>query len=183
MTVAAYLRIAPGYPLSVDEQRAAVAERAQREGLTLGRIYADGPGRGTAGRAALLRSVEERRVSTVVTASICRLGTTWPSLLRVLTVFAEARVSLLITDDGDPQKVDALLAAVPTLIAVRSALHREAAAVGRAKAKARGVTFGRPRISGIKAARAIEALNGGAGIREAGRRAGISPASVLRLSR
>jgi DNA invertase Pin-like site-specific DNA recombinase len=183
MTAVAYLRTAPGFPLSADEQRAAVSELARHAGLTLARTFADGPGRGSAGRAALLRGVEEGRVSTVVTASVCRLGTTWPSLLRVLAAIAEARVSLLIVNEVDQQRAEALLAAVPVLVGVRATLHREAAAVGRAKAKARGVKFGRPRISDAKIDRVREALDAGAGVREAARRAGVSPASVLRLSR
>lgn len=183
MTAVAYLRTAPGFPLSADEQRAAFGELARRNGLKLARTYADGPGRGSTGRAALLRGVEEGRVSTVVTASICRLGPTWPSLLRVLALIAEARVSLLVADEDDQQRVDALIRAVPTLVGARSALHREAAACGRAKAKARGVVFGRPRIAEAKIMRVREALDAGAGVREAARRAGVSPASVLRLCR
>ncbi len=182
MSTFGYIRPAPGFPLSADEQRAAVVELARREGLKLSRIYTDGPGRGTTGRAALLRSVEERRVSTVVTASICRLGTTWSGVLRFLTVIAEARIGLVIADTADQQRVESLLAAVPTLIDVRSTLHREAAATGRARAKARGVLFGRPRIPEAKINRVREALDAGASIREAGRRAGVSPATVVRVS-
>lgn len=178
-----YIRSAPGYPLSADEQRAAVVELARRKGLTLSRIYADGPGQGTAGRAALLRSVEDGRASTVLTPSPCRLATTWPSLLRVLFAIADARVSLLIAVEEEQQQVEALLSAAPVLLAVRSMMHREAAAVGRAKARAKGVQFGRPRISDAKIDRVRDALNAGAGVREAARRAGVSPASVLRFGR
>lgn len=182
MTVVAYLRAAPGFPLSADDQRAAVVGLALREGLTLGRIYADGPGRGTTGRAALLSTVEGGRVSAVVTASICRLGKTWPGLLRFLGAIADARVSLLIADEDGQQEVEALLAAVPTLIDVRSTLHREAAAAGRERARSKGVRFGRPRIAEAKIVRVREALEAGAGVREAARRAGVSPASVVRMS-
>jgi DNA invertase Pin-like site-specific DNA recombinase len=182
MTAIAYLRSAPGYPLSTAEQRAAVAELARRMGLMLSRIYADGPGRGTTGRAALLRTIEEGRVSTVVTPSICRLATTWPSLLRFLGAIAKARVSLLIAGDDGQQEVEAVLAAVPTLIDIRATLHREAAAVGRARARSKGVRFGRPRIAEAKIVRLREALEAGAGVREAARQAGVSPASVVRMS-
>lgn len=181
MITIGYIRPAPGFSLSANEQRAAVAELARRKELTLRRIYADSPGRRTTGRAALLRSMQDGRVSTVITASICSLATTLPSLLRVLTAIAEARVALLITDEDGQRHVDALLAAVPILNAARAGLHREAAAIGRARARSKGVQFGRPRISEAKVIRVREALDAGAGIREAARRAGVSPATVIRL--
>lgn len=183
MITIGYIRPSPGYLLSAHEQRAAIAELARREGLTLNRIYADGTDRDAAGLPALLRSIEEGRVSTVVTASICRLGATWPRLLRVLATMAGARVTVFVVDRASQHDAEALIRAVPAIVGVRSALHREAAAAGRARAKARGVRFGRPRIPDAKIARVREALETGVGVREAARRAGVSPASVLRVSR
>lgn len=182
LKAAGYIRLGPGYPLDAEAQEAAIRRMAEREGVTLGPILRDGPGRGLLGRDALLRGAGQG-IPAVIVTSACRLAPTFPGLLRVLTALrATGTRVLLAAPNGDAvATLDALMAGLPALEAAREATRREAVARGRERARARGVRFGRPPVPDAKAERARAALAEGVGVRAAARLAGVSPTTAHRI--
>ena len=69
----------------------------------------------------------------------------------------------------------------PDLEAARRAYIREAVMEDRAKARARGVQFGRPPVTTAKAQAVRDALARGLGVRAAARVAGVGVATASRI--
>ncbi|MBR0684176.1 recombinase family protein [Roseomonas eburnea] len=98
----------------------------------------------------------------------------------------DARIELLVhAEDPDDAVASgrALIAAAPHFEALGKAERRQRTLVSQAQATSAGRHIGRPPISSEKAERVIAALNEGAGVRAAGRRAGVSAASASRIAR
>ncbi len=178
MTSSAIL-LRDGFGMAAEAQRAVAVACAARHGLTVARIYTDDGRRPRHVRHALLRGAGVQ-FSTLVVASITVLGTTMPEVLGAAAVLQERGVRL-VAADGDEDAIAGLRAALPMLLEMQAALRHEAVLRGRARARKRGVQFGRPRLPEEKITRARNALAAGAGVRQAARLAGLSPASVVRL--
>lgn len=178
MTGAAIL-IRDAFGMPAEAQRAVTIACAARHGLNVARIYTDDGRRPRHVRQAMLKAAGVG-FDTLIIASIAALGRTMPEVLGAVAVLHERRVRL-VSVDLDGADLDALWAALPALLGVQAALSREAVLEGRARARKRGVRFGRPRLPEEKIARAREALAQGAGVRQAARLAAVSPASVIRL--
>jgi DNA invertase Pin-like site-specific DNA recombinase len=74
------------------------------------------------------------------------------------------------------------MAVLPMLLAAEARLRHEAVLTGKAKARSRGVKFGRPPVGMEELDRLKSALATGMGIRPAARAAGVSPATVMWVS-
>jgi hypothetical protein len=84
--------------------------------------------------------------------------------------------------DAESATSGALKAALPILLSADARLRQEAAMAGKAKARSKGVRFGRPPVGAEKLDRVKSALADGMGIRPAARAAGVSPATVMWVS-
>lgn len=180
-TVAAYLRDGPGCPADTDAQLAAVRSYAAQHGWTVGPIYRDACASRTRrpGRDALVRDGASKACMVVV-HSMAALGRTLPDLVRVLGGLAEMGIAVHALDAADAAS-GALMAALPALMAADARLRQEAVLTGKAKARSKGVRFGRPPVKPEKLDRVRSALATGMGIRPTARAAGVSPATVLRV--
>jgi hypothetical protein len=97
-----------------------------------------------------------------------------------VAVLAEAEASgsvVLVADAGGAARP--IVAA--DLEAARRAYIREAVMEGRAKARARGVEFGRPRVVAAKVQAVRDALARGLGVRAAARVSGVGVATASRI--
>lgn len=121
-----------------------------------------------------------RPFGALVVPAIAALGRKQGDVVAALAAI-HARGIRLIAADAEEAEVAAMLAAAPLLVALRERMTQDALRAGRDRALQRGVRFGRPRLPEERVARVRAALERGAGVREAARAAGVSPASVIRL--
>lgn len=182
--IIAYIRGAPGYRMSAEEQGALVRAYAARHGLHIDRIVVERHGRRLLMLDHVIARLADHGGGTLLVTSLCRLAVTLPGLLRVLTRLRDAAVAVRVAKTGehDAESVRALMLGLHALQEARKSMHGEAAAVGRARARARGVVLGRPRTPLHKVRTVKVALAEGHGVRATARRAGVSPATVLRIA-
>jgi DNA invertase Pin-like site-specific DNA recombinase len=178
MSAVAYLRAVRGSD-DLDEQRAAVTAWAMASGITITDVYRDGPRRGTAGRAALLREVDAGRVRHVIVARPCRLAPTLHAVLSLLHRLDEAGVSVVAANA--PEAFATLLAGFDALAAVRAGQHKDAVAAGLERARREGTSAGRPPVEPERIGRVRDALLVGASVRQAARAGGIGVATAFRI--
>jgi DNA invertase Pin-like site-specific DNA recombinase len=143
-------------------REAAMSARQRRAGLPM--------------RALLLTRLNRTR-PTILVADVSVLGRSLPDLVAVLAEVESRRATVLVADDvGDARPV-----AAADLEAARRAYIREAVMEGRAKARARGVEFGRPRVVAAKVQVVRAALAKGMGVRAAARAGGVGVATATRI--
>jgi DNA invertase Pin-like site-specific DNA recombinase len=127
-------------------------------------------------RAALLRRLTDEG-GTVLVADLAVLARSLPDLVTVLAKMEAGGATVLVADEyGAARSVTA-----SDLEAARRAYVREAVAEGRAKARARGVRFGRPTTSATKAQAVRDAIARGLGVRAAARVGGVGVATASRI--
>jgi DNA invertase Pin-like site-specific DNA recombinase len=135
------------------------------------------------GLTALLHGIKSGNYDAVLVESLNLIGYDLAALVSVLTAMRVANVRLITrleavgTGEGGGGLLDA---------EERFADHLrfgkpERILAGQLRARQMGVKFGRPSIPAKKVARVLVLLETGTGVREAGRLAGISPTSVLRI--
>jgi DNA invertase Pin-like site-specific DNA recombinase len=113
----------------------------------------------------------------VLVADAVVLGRSLHDLVAVLAEMERRGATVLVMDGGGIARP--ITAAY--LEAARRAYAREAVMEGRAKAKARGVQFGRPRVVAAKVQTVQEALASGLGVRAAARVGGVGVATASRI--
>jgi DNA invertase Pin-like site-specific DNA recombinase len=114
---------------------------------------------------------------TILVADLAVLARNLPDLVTVLAEVEANGAPVLVADEyGAPRSLTAA-----DLEAARRAYVREAVAEGRAKARARGVRFGRPTTSATKAQAVRDAFATGLGVRAAARVAGVGVATASRI--
>ena len=182
-TAIAYVRSSPGFPLDAQQQEATIRVYAAKLGIGTIRFVRDDGRHRLRGRDAMLHTLGCGGANVLLVASPCRLSSDLPNLIRRLAAIREAGARVIIAND-DPTTtttLDALIAGLPALMAIRKGMHREKAAAGRERARARGVRLGRPPVPAEKVERVRIALADGLGIRPTAKLAGVSPATVIRL--
>jgi hypothetical protein len=152
-----YVRPCAALPLDPTEQERRIRQAAEAMALTCDAVLREKAmsarqrRAGLPMRAALLRRLDQRQ-STIVVADAAVLGRSLPDLVAVLAE-AEARgATVRVAGEGGIARP----VAAADLEAARRAYIREAVMEGRAKARARGVEFGRPRIVAAK----VQAVRG-----------------------
>jgi len=191
MTVTAiYARSSHDCPLSAEDQIESLKAIAADRGLMVSKIFSDRPmpvrkGRDRRpGEDMLLDIIKRGGVQKVLIWSIDRLGRTLVELVSFMEMCRSAGVSVYLHE----QKLDTAGSNGMSLFDLTGmmAFHlrqsrRDKILRGQAAARSASVRFGRPPIPTVNVEKAKQLLAAGTGVREAGRLAGISPASVSRL--
>ncbi|MGK7869662.1 recombinase family protein, partial [Falsiroseomonas sp. E2-1-a20] len=165
-----YTRPSAASPLDAAEQERRIRLAAEATGLTCGVAFREGVMSTRQRRVSLpVRSALLRRLTdeggTVLVADLAVLARSLPDLVTALAKAEASGATVLLADEsGAARSVTA-----SDLEAARRAYVREAVAEGRAKARARGVRFGRPRTSATKAQAVRDAIARGLGVRAAAR--------------
>jgi DNA invertase Pin-like site-specific DNA recombinase len=187
---AIYARSSPDCPHSADEQVDQLRSVAERNGWTIVRVFADQStitkkGRERrSGEATLRNAIRHREFEKVLVRSVDRLG---QSIIDLVGFIEECRVNDVSIYEHE-QNLDTSASNGLSLFDFSGMLvhylrqsRRERIMRGQAAARALNVRFGRPPISAARIEKAKNFLAVGKGVREAGRLAGISAASVSRL--
>jgi DNA invertase Pin-like site-specific DNA recombinase len=191
MTVAViYARTSPDCPVSAEEQIARLKAVATENGWIVAGVFSDRPMPVRKGRErrpgedGLLNIVKGGGVQKVLLWSIDRIGRTLVELVSFMEVCRSAGVSVYLAD----REIDTANSNGLSLFDLTGmmAFHlrqsrRDRILRGQAAARSASVRFGRPPIPLSKVDKAKQLLASGRGVREVGRLAGISAASVSRL--
>jgi hypothetical protein len=177
-----YIRPSTASPLDAAEQERRIQLAVDALSLIFGAILREKPmtarqrRAGLPMRAALLRRLGDAG-GTVLVADLAVLGRSLPDLVAVLAAAEGHGTAVLVADEcGHASPVIAA-----DLEAARRAYIREAVMEGRAKARARGVEFGRPRVVAAKVQAVRDALARGLGVRAAARVGGVGVATASRI--
>jgi DNA invertase Pin-like site-specific DNA recombinase len=127
-------------------------------------------------RAVLLTRLNRSR-GTILVADAAVLGRSLPDLVATLADAESRGATVLVAEESG--RARSIIAA--DLEAARRAYIREAVREGRAKARARGVKFGRPRVVAAKVQAVRAALARGLGIRAAARAGDVGVATASRI--
>jgi DNA invertase Pin-like site-specific DNA recombinase len=135
--------------------------------------------------AALLRGVEAGAYDAVIVHSINLIGRSLPELVGFLSTLKVANFRLIAhthgIDTAEPAGAPGLLDVGVLLAGYLRFQRRERVLAGQERARQHGVRIGRPPVPQNRRRKVREALDGGAGIREAARLSGTSPQTVLRV--
>ncbi len=177
---------------TVENQIRILTEVAERAGWTIVRVFEDAGISGAKGRDqrpgydALLKAVHRREVDIVAAYAVDRLGRSLTDLVAFLGDIQARGCDLYLHQ----QSVDTSTPSGRMLfqmLAVFSEFERELirsrVRAGLARARAKGIAFGRPSLSPDRVARVEEALKDGQSIRAVAKTTGTSTASVQRIKR
>jgi DNA invertase Pin-like site-specific DNA recombinase len=176
--VAIFVRESPGHDLSGAEQEAILRDLCARRGWTVSIVYRQRASArdGRAVRDAMLGNAGTR-FHRIVACSLCRIGRSLPELMATLVALRERGVSVMTAEadgfDAAPVMDATAVLPLPALEAARRSWHRERVVAGKARARARGVVFGRPRVPETKIQKVRDALKAGLGIRPTARIGGV----------
>lgn len=186
-----YLRVSTDQQTTENQLRI-LTEVAQRSGWTIVRVFEDAGISGAKGRDqrpgydALLKAVHRREVDIVAAYAVDRLGRSLTDLVAFLGDIQARGCDLYLHQ----QSVDTSTPSGRMLfqmLAVFSEFERELVRsrvrAGLARARAKGVQFGRPSLSPDRVARVEQALRDGLSIRGVAKSTGTSTASVQRIKR
>lgn len=184
-----YLRVSTDQQ-TTENQRRILMEVAERSGWTVVEVFEDQGISGAKGRDkrpafdALLKAVHRRQIDMVAAFAVDRLGRSLPDLVAFLSDIQASGCDLYLHQ----QAVDTSTASGRMLfqmLAVFSEFERAIITsrinAGLARARARGVTFGRPNLSLKVRQKVQKALADGHSIREVAKVTGVSSASVGRI--
>jgi DNA invertase Pin-like site-specific DNA recombinase len=184
-----YLRVSTDQQTTENQLRI-LTEVAQRSGWTIVRVFEDAGISGAKGRDqrpgydALLKAVHRREVDIVAAYAVDRLGRSLTDLVAFLGDIQARGCDLYLHQ----QSVDTSTPSGRMLfqmLAVFSEFERELVRsrvrAGLARARAKGVQFGRPSLSPDRVARVEQALRDGLSIRGVAKSTGTSTASVQRI--
>lgn len=175
---------------TVENQVRILTEVAQRSGWTIVRVFEDQGISGAKGRDqrpgfdALLKAIHRREIDICASYAVDRLGRSLSDLVAFLSDIQARGCDLYLHQ----QSVDTSTPSGRMLfqmLAVFSEFERELirgrVRAGVARARAKGVRFGRPSLSLNHVARVEKALKDGLSIRAVARATGTSTASVQRI--
>lgn len=175
---------------TVENQIRILTEVAERSGWTIVRVFEDQAISGAKGRDqrpgydALLKAIYRREIDIVGAYAVDRLGRSLSDLVAFLSDIQARGCDLYLHQ----QSVDTSTPSGRMLfqmLAVFSEFERELirgrVRAGLARARAKGVQFGRPSLSPDRVARVEKALRDGLSIRAVAKSTGTSTASVQRI--
>jgi DNA invertase Pin-like site-specific DNA recombinase len=191
--VALYLRVSTGEQTTRNQRRELEAA-AKRHGWHVVAVFEDAGISGAKGRKdrpgldAMLKAVVRREMDMVMAWSVDRLGRSLVDLLDTLKELHAKSVDLYLHQQGLDTSTPsgrAMFQMMGVFSEFERAMAVERVKAGLARAKAEGVTLGRPkleqRVPG-KAAKVKEMRAAGIGIRRIARELGVGVGTVLRLS-
>ena len=188
--VAVYARSSPDCLLSIEDQVKRLSSIASEHGWTVGGVFTDRPLAARTGldrrpgEVGLIEAIRSDRIDKALLWSIDRIGKSLIELVGFMETCRAAGVGLYCHEQGlDTESSNGMsLFDVAAMMALHlRQCRRDRILRGQAAARALSIRFGRPPIPQSKLEKAKQELANGRGVREAGRLAGISAASVSRL--
>ena len=188
-TVALYLRVSTDGQ-SVENQRLALQEAAVRHRW---RVVADFVDRGISGAKGrdqrpgfdrLLKGIARREFDVVAAWSVDRLGRSLQDLIAFLGEMHAKEVDLYLHQQGLDTSTPAgkaLFQMLGVFGEFERAMIRERVNAGLARARAKGIQLGRPRISSEIEAAIRAGLAAGMGIRKVAAQVGVGTSTVQRV--
>lgn len=186
-----YLRVSTDQQ-TTENQRRILMEVAERSGWTVVEMFEDQGVSGAKGRDkrpafdALLKAIHRREIDMVAAFAVDRLGRSLPDLVSFLSDIQASGCDLYLHQ----QAVDTSTASGRMLFQMLAVFAEFEKSIitsrinaGLARARARGVTFGRPNLSLKVRQKVQKALGDGHSIREVAKITGVSSASVGRIKR
>jgi DNA invertase Pin-like site-specific DNA recombinase len=183
--VAFYLRVSTGDgQQTIDNQRRALDEIAERAGWEIVEVYADEIS-GTKGRERrlafdrMLKAAVHRKFDMIAAWSVDRLGRSLQDLVAFLGELKGAGVDLFLHQqalDTSTPSGRALFQMLGVFAEFEAAMIRERTRAGLVRARAQGKRLGRPPITRTVSAAVLRSLAAGVSVRKAARlhRVGIS---------
>lgn len=188
---ALYLRVSTG-DQTTENQRLALEAVADQRGWTITDVYDDAGISGSKGRGQrpgldrMLRGATRGRFDVVLTWSLDRLGRSLADLMDTLRELEGVGVDLVLHQ----QAIDTTTPAGRMFFQVTGAfaefereMIRSRVNAGLARAKAKGVRLGRPKIGTATEAMIAERLRAGDGILKVARVLGVGSGTVQRVRR
>jgi len=186
-----YLRVSTDQQ-TVENQRQALQEVADRSGWSVVHIFADEGISGAKGRDkrpgfdALLKAIARKEIDLVAAWSVDRLGRSLSDLVGFLGDIQDKGCDLYLhvqaLDSSTPS--GRLLFGMVALFAEHErAMIRSRVQAGCDRARAKGVRFGRPPMPVYRLERVKKALLDGQSIRQAAKATGVSTATVQKVKR
>jgi DNA invertase Pin-like site-specific DNA recombinase len=174
--VAIYLRVSTGDGQTVENQRQALDEVAERAGWRVVEIYADEGISGTKGRERrpgfdhMLRAATQRKFDMIAAWSVDRLGRSLQDLVSFLSELKAAGVDLFLHQqalDTSSPSGRALFQMLGVFAEFEAAMIRERTCAGLARARAQGKRLGRPPVRQGVASAVRRSLAAGVSVRKA----------------
>jgi DNA invertase Pin-like site-specific DNA recombinase len=184
-----YLRVSSDTQ-TVENQLLVLTEVAERSGWTIVHTFADEGISGAKGRDkrpgydALLKAVARREVDIVAAWSVDRLGRSLPDLVGFLSDIQARGCDLYLHQqaiDTSTPSGRMLFQMLGVFAEFERAIITSRIVAGQARAKAKGVKFGRPPVAPIRIDRVRKALAEGKSIRVVAKSTGVSTATVQRV--
>lgn len=189
MRAAVYLRVSTGDQTTENQARELEAAAAAR-GWQVVATYSDAGVSGAKGRDArpqldaMLKDAVRRRFDVVMVWAVDRLGRSLPDLVGSMQELRGAKVDLFMLQQGIDTTTPAGKAMFG-MLGVFSEFEREMTVArvnaGLARAKAAGVTLGRPKVSAGTEAAIRARLEAGEGIVKVGKALGVGTSTVQRV--
>jgi len=191
--VAFYLRVSTGDgQQTIENQRRALDEIAQRAGWDVVEIYADEIS-GTKGRERrpafdrMLKAAVHRKFDMIAAWSVDRLGRSLQDLVGFLGELKSASVDLFLHQqalDTSTPSGRALFQMLGVFAEFEAAMIRERTRAGLARARAQGKRLGRPPLTSAVSTAVLSSLGDGVSIRKAARlhRLGVSTVQRIKAS-
>ena len=186
-----YLRVSTDQQ-TTENQRRILMEVAERSGWTVVEVFEDAGFSGAKGRDkrpafdALLKAVHRREIDMVAAFAVDRLGRSLPDLVSFLNDIQASGCDLYLHQqavDTSTPSGRMLFQMLAVFSEFERAIITSRINAGLARARARGVTFGRPNLSLEVRRKVQKALGEGLSIRQVAKATGVSTASVQRIKR
>lgn len=184
-----YLRVSTDQQ-TTENQRRILMEVAERSGWTVVEVFEDAGFSGAKSRDkrpafdALLKAIHRREIDMVAAFAVDRLGRSLPDLVSFLNDIQARGCDLYLHQqavDTSTPSGRMLFQMLAVFSEFERAIITSRINAGLARARARGVSFGRPNLS-LKVRQQVQkALADGHSIREVAKATGVSSASVGRI--
>lgn len=186
-----YLRVSTDQQ-TTENQRRILMEVAERSGWTVVEVFEDAGFSGAKGRDqrpafdALLKAIHRREIDMVAAFAVDRLGRSLPDLVSFLNDIQARGCDLYLHQqavDTSTPSGRMLFQMLAVFSEFERAIITSRINAGLARARARGVAFGRPNLSLKVRQKVQKALADGHSIRQVAKITGVSSASVGRIKR
>lgn len=177
---------------TVENQLMILTEVAQRSGWTVVHVFSDEGISGAKGRDkrpgfdALLKAISRREIDIAAAFSVDRLGRSLPDLVSFLSDVQSKGCDLYLHQqavDTSTPSGRMLFQMLGVFAEFERAIITSRIIAGQARARAKGVRFGRPPMPPRRLIAVEEALGDGLSIRAVAKATGVSTATVQRVKR
>ena len=186
-----YLRVSQDSQTTENQLRI-LQEVAERSGWTVVEVFEDQGISGAKGRDkrpgydALLKAVHRKQIDMVAAFAVDRLGRSLPDLVAFLSDIQARGCDLYLHQqavDTSTPSGRMLFQMLAVFAEFERSIITSRINAGLARARAKGVQFGRPNLSLERRTKVLNALANGLSIRQAASATGVSTASVQRIKR